>query len=46
MPGMKKGTIASLTCPASLAYGANGNGGLVGPNTTIYFDLEVIDFRP
>jgi len=49
-PAMKKGSLASIKCPASLAYGANGNTGTndrnILPNETIYFDIEVIEFRP
>jgi FKBP-type peptidyl-prolyl cis-trans isomerase len=42
---MKKGTIAQITCPASLAYGEHGSKSGIKPGETIYFDLEVIDFR-
>jgi len=44
-PGMRKGTIAQITCPASLAYGVGGTKVIKG-GETIFFDLEVVDFRP
>lgn len=44
-PGMKKGTIAQTQCPASLAYGDGGTKA-IKPKETIFFDIEVVDFRP
>ncbi|MFI3327603.1 MAG: FKBP-type peptidyl-prolyl cis-trans isomerase N-terminal domain-containing protein [Rikenellaceae bacterium] len=38
-----KGGRIELWIPASLAYGANGAGAMVGPNDAIYFDVEVIE---
>jgi FKBP-type peptidyl-prolyl cis-trans isomerase FkpA len=40
---MKVGTKAKLTCPASIAYGERGTpGGPIPPNTTLYFDVELL----
>jgi FKBP-type peptidyl-prolyl cis-trans isomerase FkpA len=39
---MKPGGKAKLTCPAAIAYGARGAGGLIPPNTTLNFEIELI----
>lgn len=45
---LKKGSLAAIKCPASIAYGDAGtNPGsdrYVKPHETIYFDLEVLEF--
>ena len=39
----KKGTKVFLIIPSELGYGARGAGGVVPPNATLYFDMEVLD---
>jgi FKBP-type peptidyl-prolyl cis-trans isomerase FkpA len=40
---MKVGGRAQLTCPSDLAYGARGGGGgLIPPNTTLLFEVELL----
>ncbi|MFO0004353.1 MAG: FKBP-type peptidyl-prolyl cis-trans isomerase, partial [bacterium] len=36
---------ATLICPPDYAYGAAGAGGVIPPNATLHFDVEVIDFK-
>lgn len=42
---MSKGQRAKLTCSADFAYGASGVGGVIPPNATLLFDVELIDFQ-
>jgi len=39
----KKGTKVFLIIPPELGYGAQGAGGVVPPNATLYFDMEILD---
>lgn len=39
---MKVGGKARLTCPASIAYGEKGAGGVIPPGATLYFEVELL----
>jgi FKBP-type peptidyl-prolyl cis-trans isomerase FkpA len=39
---MKIGGKAKFTCPASLAYGERGAGGVIPPRSTLHFEIELL----
>jgi len=39
---MNAGSKWRLYIPSGLAYGPNGAGGVIGPNATLIFDVELI----
>jgi FKBP-type peptidyl-prolyl cis-trans isomerase FkpA len=46
IPGMKVGGLRRLTIPPELGYGATGSvGGVVPPNATLVFDVDLLDVQ-
>lgn len=42
---MTVGSNWQIAVPAELAYGEKGTGGIIGPNSTLLFEVELIDIK-
>jgi len=42
---MKVGGKARLICPPAIAYGSKGAGGVIPPNATLHFEVELLGIR-
>lgn len=43
--GMSIGQKVNVKCPPSIAYGERGAGGVIPPNATLSFDIELLGYQ-
>jgi len=43
---MSKGAKYKFFLPSNLGYGEQGQGGIIGPNAVLIFEVELLDFEP
>ena len=42
---MRVGGKAKIVCPPAVAYGASGAGGVIPPNATLHFEIELLGIK-
>lgn len=45
LPMMKEGGKWHVAIPSSLGYGARGAGGMIGPNATLVFEIQLVSIK-